>query len=108
MLPRRKTLLPVKLTYLTPTSKPICPSCSRELTNATPAVLLSSRSPLLPDEEAVERKKKKVKKNKDEPFVCGHVICWTCSDTIVQPTGRCCVCEAKIEDGDMIPLGKEG
>jgi nitric oxide synthase-interacting protein len=42
--------------------------------------------------------------------VCGHVVCKTCVDAIVRPQGRCCVCEAKLEEGEkgLIPLGKEG
>lgn len=27
---------------------------------------------------------------------------------MVRPSKRCCVCEAKVGDADMIPLGKEG
>ncbi|WRT67667.1 uncharacterized protein IL334_004639 [Kwoniella shivajii] len=116
----RKTLLPVIFTYPPLSSKPICPTCTKELSNSTSSILLSSREPLSSstivknDEEEdgdgeASRKKKKQKKDKDEkPFVCGHVICQTCSDTIVKPQGRCCVCEAKINDDGRIPLGKEG
>jgi len=108
----RKTLLPVIFTYPTPTSKPICPSCSRELINATPAILLSSRSPLDStlnlDADDTGPKKKKTKKEKEEPFVCGHVVCKTCADTIVKPSGRCSVCEAGVTAEGMIPLEKEG
>nr|ODO01015.1 nitric oxide synthase-interacting protein [Cryptococcus depauperatus CBS 7855] len=106
----RKTILPVILTY-PPASKsnPICPSCSKELSNATSSVLLSSRSPATTHEKAEdEPKKKKQKKDKEAPFVCGHVICQTCCDTIVKPGGMCSVCEAKIEEKGRIPLGKEG
>lgn len=59
------------------------------------------------DEDAAP-KKKKAKKEKEEPYVCGHVVCLTCSDTIVKPGGRCCVCEAEVDDAGRIPLGKEG
>ncbi|WVQ80533.1 hypothetical protein IAT38_002638 [Cryptococcus sp. DSM 104549] len=118
----RKTLLPVILTYPpASTSKPICPSCSKELSNSTSSVLLSSRSPLVPTPAPAEtngngdaedgrpkKKQKKEKKEKDAPLVCGHVVCQTCADTIVKPQGRCSVCEAKVENGGVIPLGKEG
>ncbi|ORY31390.1 hypothetical protein BCR39DRAFT_526397 [Naematelia encephala] len=110
----RKTLLPVIFTYPTPTSKPTCPSCTKELSNSTSSVLLSSRSPAVaPDAPKGDRddeqpKKKKSKKDKEDPFVCGHVVCKTCTDTIVKPSGRCCVCEAKVDEGGQIPLGKEG
>ncbi|WWC95980.1 hypothetical protein V866_002847 [Kwoniella sp. B9012] len=107
----RKTLLPVILTYPpSSTSKPICPTCTKELSNATSSILLSSRRPISSaDGDGDEgRKKKKQKKDKEEVYVCGHVICQTCSDTIVKPQGRCCVCDAKVEDSGRIPLGKEG
>ena len=141
---RRKTILPVIFTYppgaKTATTipgqngpKPICPSCSKDLSNSNHSVLLSSRQPASAstngdtlngngngngngdadanaDDLEGDRPKKKSKKSKDkeEPYVCGHVICKTCSDVIVKESGRCCVCEAKIEEGGMIPLGKEG
>ncbi|KAK8858470.1 hypothetical protein IAR55_002697 [Kwoniella newhampshirensis] len=112
----RKTLLPVIFTYPPASrSKPICPSCSKELSNSNYSVLLSSRSPASTSTEADPsadlddgRKKKKQKKDKEDPSVCGHVVCQTCSDTIVKPQGRCSVCEAKVEDSGRIPLGKEG
>jgi nitric oxide synthase-interacting protein len=54
------------------------------------------------------RPKKKSKKEKEEPYVCGHVVCKSCADSIVKESGRCCVCEASIGEDGMIPLGKEG
>ncbi|ODN74410.1 hypothetical protein L202_06813 [Cryptococcus amylolentus CBS 6039] len=109
----RKTLLPVILTYPPDSkSKPICPSCSKELSNNNSSFLLSSRSPLTAlngDADGDEgRKKKKQKKDKEDPLVCGHVVCSTCTETIVKPQGRCSVCEAKVEEKGRIPLGKEG
>ncbi|KAK6908311.1 nitric oxide synthase-interacting protein [Kwoniella mangroviensis CBS 8886] len=107
----RKTLLPVILTYPpSSTSKPICPTCTKELSNATSSILLSSRQPIpsANGDGDEGRKKKKQKKDKEEAYVCGHVICQTCSDTIVKPQGRCCVCDAKVEDSGRILLGKEG
>ncbi|OCF55039.1 nitric oxide synthase-interacting protein [Kwoniella mangroviensis CBS 10435] len=107
----RKTLLPVILTYPpSSTSKPICPTCTKELSNATSSILLSSRQPIpsANGDGDEGRKKKKQKKDKEEAYVCGHVICQTCSDTIVKPQGRCCVCDAKVEVSGRIPLGKEG
>ncbi|WVR06248.1 hypothetical protein IAU60_003278 [Kwoniella sp. DSM 27419] len=103
----RKTLLPVIFTYPpASTAKPICPTCSRELSNAASPILLSSKSPASDDAADGGRKSKKQKK--EDPFVCGHVVCLTCSDTIVKPQGRCCVCDAKVDDAGRIPLGKEG
>ncbi|KAL7423210.1 hypothetical protein Q5752_002510 [Cryptotrichosporon argae] len=112
----RKSLVPVIFTYPGASTKPACPSCTRELSNATTAILLTSRSPAVaPDaavdgaaEPEVERPKKKSKKVKEAEPVCGHVVCKTCADTVVRPSGRCCVCEAAVGEGDMIPLGKEG
>ena len=90
--------------------KPICPSCSRDLSNSNHSILLSSKSPLSTTTTTTEddRPKKKSKKEKDEPYVCGHVVCKTCADSIVKESGRCCVCEASISAEGMIPLGKEG
>lgn len=122
-----KGLLPVVMRY-PPGSKeggkPACPSCQKELSNATGAVLLSSREPAgvsveetagkekeaNGDGEGPRKKAKKDKKEKDKlaPAVCGHVVCKTCAETVVKPAGRCCVCEARVEKEGMIPLGVEG
>lgn len=109
----RKTLLPVQLTYSGPKqTTPTCPSCTKELSNATSSFLLSSRKPAVgpdsaPTDDEPPKKKKKSKKD-DAPYVCGHVVCKNCADTIVKPTNRCCVCEAEVEASGLIALGKEG
>lgn len=112
-----KNLLPVHFTYPaasktdTTKSTPICPSCSREISNATKSILLTSKRPA--QEEATDgpgpsKKAKKDKKDKEE-LVCGHVVCSTCADTIVKPGKQCPVCEAHVRpDKDMIELGREG
>lgn len=111
----RKSLLPVILHYPSSSKTPHCPSCSRELSNAVPSVLLTSRQPAIPPstngaetDEPAPKKKKKSDKSKEEPLVCGHVFCKTCADSIVLPAGRCSVCEAKIAKEGMVPMGKEG
>jgi nitric oxide synthase-interacting protein len=99
-----------------PKQTPTCPSCTKELSNATSSFLLSSRKPAtsaLPTEatESTDEppaKKKKKGKKEEAPYVCGHVVCQGCADTIVKPAGRCCVCEAEVEPSGMIALGKEG
>lgn len=116
-----KGLLPVVLKYPPGTNKegqPTCPSCQRDLSNASGAMLLTSREPASAEEgdgkedrvngEGPRKKAKKEKKDKLPPAVCGHVVCKTCADTVVKPAGRCCVCEAKVGAGDMLPLGSEG
>lgn len=112
-----KNLLPVHFTYPaasktdTTQSTPICPSCSREISNATRSILLTSRRPA--QEESTDgpgpaKKAKKDKKEKEE-LVCGHVVCSTCADTIVKPGKQCPVCEAHVRpDKDLIELGREG
>lgn len=112
-----KNLLPVHFTYPaasktdTTKSTPICPSCSREISNATKSILLTSKR--APQEHATDgpgpsKKAKKDKKDKDE-VICGHVVCSTCADTIVKPGKQCPVCEAHIRpDKDLIELGREG
>jgi nitric oxide synthase-interacting protein len=110
----RKALLPVLFTYPpgkdgAKASKPFCPSCTKELSNATGAVLLSSRVPVENGEEPVKKKAKKdKKKDKDTIAVCGHVVCKTCADTLVRPSKRCCICEATVEESGILPLGREG
>ena len=110
--------MPVLFTYpggvkpdVTPSSekKPICPSCSRELTNATRCVLLTSRS-AAGAEPARKKKKKDGEESKSrEEFCCGHVVCGTCADTVVKPGNQCVVCEATIRpEKDMVDLDKEG
>lgn len=111
---RRKTLLPVHLHYPPASKTPHCPSCARELSNSNASYLLSSRSPAGAAESESARPAKKAKKDKKEkekdaaPYVCGHVVCKTCVDTIVKPAKRCCVCEAGVGEAGMIPVGKEG
>jgi nitric oxide synthase-interacting protein len=107
-----KALLPVVLKY-PPGNKgqPTCPSCQRDLSNASGAVLLTSREPAgaeKEDGEGPRKKAKKEKKDKLPPAVCGHVVCKTCAETVVKPAGRCCVCEAKVAPGEMLQLGSEG
>jgi nitric oxide synthase-interacting protein len=85
------------------------------LSNSNSSYLLSSRKPAsssTPAEngDADEPPSKKKKKNKKEeaPFVCGHVVCKTCMETMVVPTSKCCVCDAEVDESGRIPLGKEG
>lgn len=79
------------------TPPPVCPSCSKEISNATKSVLLVSKVPA-----GGERKK-------DSPSICGHVVCHTCAETIVKPSKACVVCEAQVRpDKDIVDLGKEG
>ena len=110
----------MQLHYPSSSKTPHCPSCARELSNSVSSFLLSSRSPASSSEgnaddadgerPAKKSKKdgKKDKKEKEAPYVCGHVVCKTCVDTIVRPAGRCCVCEAKVDGDGLIPVGKEG
>lgn len=117
-LPSLKTLIPVKLHYPPSSKTPHCPSCARELSNSMSSFLLSSREPANaeadPEGEDIDRPAKKAKKDKKDkkdkpaPFCCGHVVCKQCVDTIVRPAGRCSVCEAKVGEEGMIPVGKDG
>ncbi|KAI0922774.1 hypothetical protein AcV5_009660 [Taiwanofungus camphoratus] len=101
----RKSLIPVKFsfdTYLTPTpsvdstptsevrqeskskgeeKSPICPSCKKGLSNNTLMHLMKS---------------------------CGHVVCKTCTDTLVKPAKQCIVCDAKVSEKEIIELTREG
>lgn len=115
----RKSLLPVQFTYPSapkapssaPTdAKPACPSCLREVNNATGAVLLTSRKAEAggDGDEPKKKKKKKDKEKKDDAgaAVCGHVVCATCAERERKGGNQCPVCEAEIQGA--IPLGKEG
>lgn len=118
----RKTLLPVIFSYPSAKapssstssgnsdSKPGCPSCLREVNNATGAVLLTSSKVEKPEEKAdgEEPKKKKKKKEQKEKreAICGHVVCNACAERAQKGGKTCPVCEASIEKA--IPLGKEG
>ena len=112
-----KGLLPVIFTYPNGSKsdtnsatkdRPICPSCSRELTNATRCVLLTSKSPAGAEPPKKKKKNGDDSKSKEE-LCCGHVVCGTCADTVVKPGKQCVVCEASIRpDKDMIDIDKEG
>lgn len=105
-----KNLLPVKFTYATSSktdSRPICPSCSKELSNASECCLLTSREAAPNDDLPSAKRSKKDKAS--TVAACGHVVCGTCVDTIVKPGKQCVVCEANIRpDKDIISLAKEG
>ncbi|KAJ9110718.1 hypothetical protein QFC22_006696 [Naganishia vaughanmartiniae] len=113
-----KNLLPVHFTYpassksdaTNSTKTPICPSCSREISNSTKSILLTSKTPASAEEPAAKKAKKEKGNSKEkEEAVCGHVVCSTCAETIVRPGKQCVVCEAVIRpDKDMIELGREG
>ncbi len=39
---------------------------------------------------------------------CGHVVCKTCTDTLVKPAKQCIVCDVKLADKDIIEMSREG
>jgi nitric oxide synthase-interacting protein len=117
----RKSLLPVVFSYpsskapssssgSSSESKPGCPSCLREVNNATGAMLLTSSKVEKAEEKADGEEPKKKKKKKDakekREAICGHVICNACCERAQKGGNTCPVCEASIERA--IPLGKEG
>jgi len=61
--------------------KSMCPSCQKELTSTTNIYLMKP---------------------------CSHVICKTCTDTLVKPSSQCVICDAKLEAKDIIELVREG
>jgi len=89
-----KSLIPMTFTYekpasSTPTSsstskvdqRTICPSCKKELSNSTNLSLL---------------------------IACSHVICRTCSDTLVRTSHQCAVCDKSAKDKEIIDMDREG
>lgn len=114
-----KNLLPVKFTYATSStrpaddSRPICPSCSKELSNASECCLLTSRAEVAgappPSDDAPPSAKRSKKDKSAGVATCGHVVCGTCVETIVKPGKQCVVCEANIRtEKDIVNLAKEG
>ena len=39
---------------------------------------------------------------------CGHVVCKTCTDSLVKPAKQCIQCDVKLGDKDIISLTREG
>ncbi|EIN14620.1 hypothetical protein PUNSTDRAFT_58853 [Punctularia strigosozonata HHB-11173 SS5] len=39
---------------------------------------------------------------------CGHVVCRTCTDTLVKPNAQCTVCDIPIKASDIVELRREG
>lgn len=39
---------------------------------------------------------------------CGHVVCKTCTDTLVKPAKQCIQCDVQLADKDIIELAREG
>lgn len=39
---------------------------------------------------------------------CGHVVCKTCTDTLVKPAMQCIQCDVQLADKDIIELTREG
>lgn len=88
---RMKSLLPLEFSFhngsgssTTPTDDkqdPICPCCKKTLSNNS---LIYFMKP------------------------CGHVVCKTCTDTLVKPALQCIVCDKQLKAEDVIELQREG
>ncbi|KAL5497731.1 hypothetical protein ACEPAH_2662 [Sanghuangporus vaninii] len=86
-----KSLVPVTFTYpkeLPPGVKnpvdrrdAICPSCKKSLSNNTIMFLMTS---------------------------CSHVVCKTCTDTLVRPSSQCVVCDSPAPKDKIVELKREG
>jgi len=59
----------------------ICPSCRKDLTNSHRIFLMKP---------------------------CFHVLCKTCTETLVQPGKQCVVCDRELESKDILELKREG
>ncbi|KAL0951228.1 hypothetical protein HGRIS_007949 [Hohenbuehelia grisea] len=60
---------------------PICPSCKKTLSNNMLMFLMKP---------------------------CAHVVCKTCTDTLVRPAKQCIECDTVLKDADVIELEREG
>src|SRR5258708_21839215 len=107
-----KSLIPVIFTFdkdssstqSSDTRRAICPSCKKELANPThlnrtlaPTIyrtLLTMRTPCV---SLVLRP-------------CSHVLCRTCTDTLVKPSSQCSVCDTVLKEPkkDIIDMEREG
>lgn len=111
---RLKTLFPVKFTQYTSSAGPgsisseglmkedtetMCPSCKKRLSNN---ILLFRAFSFFLFRASVVLHVPLVSKS------CGHVICKTCTDTLVRPAKQCLVCEMVVKEKDIIELKREG
>ncbi|KAK0458737.1 uncharacterized protein EV420DRAFT_1620503 [Desarmillaria tabescens] len=89
-----KNLIPVKFIFYSKTksagsetagkndeSQPMCPSCKKILSNSMLMFLMKP---------------------------CGHVVCKTCTESLVRPSQQCIVCDVKLSEKDVIELKREG
>ncbi|KAI5114933.1 hypothetical protein M0805_008894, partial [Coniferiporia weirii] len=86
-----KTLIPVEFTYpkdLPPGVKnatdrrdAMCPSCKKMLSNNNIMYIMSP---------------------------CSHVVCKTCTDTLVRPSSQCVACDKEVPKSKIIELKREG
>ncbi|KAF9508154.1 hypothetical protein BS47DRAFT_1377781 [Hydnum rufescens UP504] len=108
-----KSLIPMTFTYekpasSTPTSsstpkvdqKTICPSCKKELSNSTNL----SRSRFFHSCFCCSN----IRYVKLVLIACSHVICRTCSDTLVRTSHQCAVCDKSAKDKEIIDMDREG
>ncbi|KDQ56682.1 hypothetical protein JAAARDRAFT_689563 [Jaapia argillacea MUCL 33604] len=90
-----KNLIPVKFTFLPPTEEddPICPSCKKTFSNSIKMFwrylpLTSLLPPVMKS--------------------CAHVVCKTCTESLVRPAKQCVVCDKVLAEKDIIALQREG
>ncbi|KAH9848158.1 hypothetical protein C2E23DRAFT_470379 [Lenzites betulinus] len=108
----RKSLIPIQWCYDTTLSRPVK---SVESTPATEAGEQTSepKAKVLRDDEQppmCPSCKKQLSNNTliDVIKPCGHVVCKTCTDTLVKPSMQCIVCDVALGDKDIIELTREG
>ncbi|KAK0480603.1 hypothetical protein IW261DRAFT_1684498, partial [Armillaria novae-zelandiae] len=68
-------------------SQPMCPSCKKILSNSM----------------LMFRKYKCIVMKS-----CGHVVCKTCTESLVRPSHQCIVCDVKLSEKNVIELKREG
>ncbi|ETW77515.1 hypothetical protein HETIRDRAFT_480192 [Heterobasidion irregulare TC 32-1] len=59
----------------------MCPACKKELSNSLHIFLMKP---------------------------CAHVVCRTCTDTLVRPAMQCVVCDRELKPADVLELKREG
>ncbi|KAI0797307.1 hypothetical protein BC629DRAFT_1581647 [Irpex lacteus] len=100
----RKQLLPVNFTFDTSSNNPSSSTASTPTTDDKPKAKDTDLTAICPS-------CKKTLSNNLLMFLmkpCGHVVCKTCTDSLVKPSKQCIQCDKVLADKDIITLTREG
>lgn len=106
-----KHLTPVKFTFYTTSSSSRPSEASPSAGAADGETAVKSEAPNKEESEAMCPSCKKKLSNNTLMFLmkpCSHVICKTCTDTLVRPAKQCVHCDKVLKDKEIIELKREG